>query len=48
MFSTIFQGKSIRNDQEQSPFGTFENSVNFYGKKRNEEFSRDLCGFSNS
>ena len=35
----------IREVQEQSSFGTSENSVNFY---RNGEFSRDLCEFSNS
>ncbi|KAF3946630.1 hypothetical protein CMV_027126 [Castanea mollissima] len=28
--SSLSQGKRIRNDQEQSSFGTFENSVNFY------------------
>ncbi|XP_050241042.1 protein FAR1-RELATED SEQUENCE 5-like [Quercus robur] len=31
----IAQGKSIRNDQEQSSFGTFENSVNFYARMTN-------------
>ena len=37
----------IREVQEQSSFGTSENSINFYSKKRNGEFSRDLCEFSN-
>ena len=44
----LYTGKSIKYDQEQSLFGTFEKSVNFDGKKKKTEiFSVVVLIFKN-
>lgn len=45
----LYTGKSIKYDQEQSLFGTFEKSVNFDGKKKKktEIFSVVVLIFKN-